>query len=160
MSNTRRTATILILFITLLAAGGAAPTAQAGVSEAVLALAPPLAEQFGVPASSVTSLLEGGMSLDSVTELLLVSQKSEKGLDDVKKVYDETGSEISKTATQLDVAAADYSPEKVSAAIEEAKDKAQADAAAKTEAAANEATDKAAGAANDAVGSALGGLTR
>lgn len=160
MSKTLRVVTNLILFLALLVAVAAPPSARAGVSEAVLALAPPLAEQFGVPASSVTSLLEGGVSLDSVTQLLLVSQSSEKDLDDVTSVYDENGREIDKTASRLDVAAADYSPENVSAAIKEAKDKAQSDAVAKAESSTNEATDKAADAANDAVGSALDGFKR
>jgi hypothetical protein len=119
------------------------------VSETVLAMVPPLAEQFGVPASAVTGLLEDGISLDSVTQLLLVSKSSEKGLDDVTKLYRESGDEIEKTAKKLDVAAADYSPEKVKAAIDEATTKAQADAA-----------EQAGDAASSAVDSALGGLKR
>lgn len=121
--------------------------ADAGLTQAAIQLAAPLAEQFGVPSSAVTALLDKGLSLDSVTQLLLVSQSSKQKLDDVTRLYDQAGQDITKTADQLKVAASDYSPDKVSAAIDQAKAKAQADAA-------NQAND----AANRAVGSALGGL--
>ena len=149
MFSANRIAIISFLFAALLATTVSPRAAQAGVSDTVLAIVPPLAEQFGVPASAVTGLLEGGISLDSVTQLLLVSKSSEKELGDVTKLYRESGDEIGKTATKLDVAAADYSPEKVKAAIDEATAKAQADAAA-----------KAGDAASSAVDSALGGLNR
>jgi hypothetical protein len=138
----------LAIFV-LLAATGLPRPVQAGVSSTVLALAEPLAEQFGVPASAVTGLLESGVSLDSVTQLLLVAKSSDSKLDDVTKLYREQGDDITKTAEKLDVDPKDYSQEKVTAAIDEAKLSAKADA-----------TEKATGEANKALGSALGGLTR
>jgi hypothetical protein len=127
----------------------ATPSAQAGVSETTLALAGPLAESFGVPAKAVTGLLEDGISLESVTQLLLVSQSASKPLDDVTKLYREVGGDVTRTAEELEVAASAYSSENVTAAIDAAKQKAQADAA-------KAVTDQ----ADKALGSALGGLTR
>ena len=78
----RRLALPLSLAFLLALTVGVRP-AQAGVSESLLALAGPLAEQFGVPAAAVTGLLDGGVSLESITQLLLVSQSSGTSLDDV-----------------------------------------------------------------------------
>jgi hypothetical protein len=61
-----------------------------------MALAGPLAEQFGVPKAAVSTLLDGGLSLDSVTKLLLVSQSSDKGLDDVTKLFSASGKDIDR----------------------------------------------------------------
>jgi hypothetical protein len=169
MSRRRHLVTLLVCLVTFAFAAAVPLTASAGVSEAVRALAGPLAQQFGVSPSAVTGLLDGGLSLESVTQLLLVSQSSEKDLDEVKRVYDQSEGQVAKTASELKVAASEYSPEKVTAAIDEAKQKAQEDLSAKaaeasqdaTEKAASatqDATDKAAGAVNDAAGSALKGL--
>ena len=129
----------------LLLLGTVALPANAGVGEMALKLAGPLAGQFGVPVDAVTALLKGGISLESVTELLLVSQSSGKDLNDVTKLYRESGDQIGKTAEQLDVAESAYSTDKVNAAIDGAKQELQADAA-------KEAT--------KAIGSGLGGLGR
>jgi hypothetical protein len=134
-----------MLLITLLGTAGLTRPAQAGLADTVTALAGPLAEQFGVPASSVTSLLESGISLDTVTQMLLVSKSSDSELDTVSDAYKEAGNDIDDAAKKLEVAASDYSPERVTAAIDEAKAKAAEDAAK---------------GANDAIGSALGGLNR
>lgn len=64
-------------------------------------------------------------------------------------LYHESGNNIDATAAKLDVAKSEYSAEKVTAAIDEAKTKAQADAA-----------KKAGDAASDAVGSVLGGFNK
>ena len=149
MAHTQRSALLAVLVIVLLAAVGLPRPSQAGLADTAMALAGPLAEQFGVPASAVTGLLESGVSLDSVTQLLFVSKSSGSELDAVSKLYQDSGNDIDATAKKLDVDAADYSEERVTAAIDEAKSKAQADA-----------TDKATKDASDAVGSALGGLVR
>jgi hypothetical protein len=138
-----------LLFIVVLGTVGWPRPSEAGLADSAKALAGPLAEQFGVPASAVTGLLESGISLDSVTQLLLVSQSSGSGLDAVSKLYRESGNDIDDTATKLDVDAADYSQERVTAAVDEAKSQAQADA-----------TEKATKGAGDALDSALGGLNR
>ena len=87
--------------------------ATAGIDQAALALAGPLAEQFGVPAGAVTQLLEGGVSLESVTQLLLVSQSSGKSLGDVNGLYEKSDSDIGKTAEPLEVPASAYSDDAV-----------------------------------------------
>lgn len=144
-----RFAIAFLLFIALLVTSLETREAHAAEPTGMLALAGPLAEQFGVPADIVTGLIENGISVDSVTQLLLVSQSSEKELDDVANLYKESGNEIEKTAAKLDVAASEYSAEKVTAAIDEAKAKAQADA-----------SDKTGEAASDAVDSVLGGFNK
>jgi ribosomal protein L12E/L44/L45/RPP1/RPP2 len=101
-------------------------------------LAAPLAEQFGVPGSAVTSLLESGVSLESVTQLLLVKQSTDKSLNEVTDLYRNR-----KAADQLGVAADRYSKEKVESAIERAR---------------ADATEKASETASDAAGKAVGGL--
>jgi len=93
------------------------------------ALAGPLAEQFGVPSAAVTTLLEKGMSLESVTQLLLVSQSSEKPLDQVSSLYEQSDNDIGKTAGQLGVPQSAYSDDVVSSTIDQAKAKLQQDAA-------------------------------
>jgi hypothetical protein len=148
MTQTPRSALLAILFIVLLGTVGLPRPSQAGLADTTIALAGPLAEQFGVPASAVTGLLESGVSLDSVTQLLLVSKSSGSDLDAVSELYRESGNDIDDTAEKLDVDAADYSQDRVTAAIDEAKSKAQADA-----------TEKATEGASDALGSAWGGLT-
>ena len=139
-----------LLFLVLLLGTSSAPrAAQAGVSEAVLALAGPLAEQFGVPASAVTELLESGISLDSVTKLLLVSQSSESKLDSVADLYRKSGNSIADAAGKLDVDSEAYSQERVTAAIDQAKQEAQTAAA-----------DKAAAETSKAVGAVFEGFQR
>jgi len=130
----------LVLFVALF---GAPRVSEAAVPQSVLMLAAPLAEQFGVPGSAVTSLLESGVSLESVTQLLLVKQSTDKSLDEVTNLYRKQGDDVRKAADQLGVAADRYSKEKVEAAIERAR----ADAAEK-------ASEKAA----DSAGKAVGGL--
>jgi hypothetical protein len=147
MAQIQRSALFSLLFIALLGTVGLPRISQAGLADSAMALAGPLAEQFGVPASAVTGLLESGISLDSVTQLLLVSKSSGSGLDSVSKLYRESGNDIGDTAKKLDVDAADYSQERVTAAIDEAKSTAQTDA-----------TEKAATGASDALKSSLGGL--
>ena len=148
MAQKQRSALLVLLFVVLLGTAGLPRPSQAGLADTAIALAGPLAEQFGVPASAVTGLLESGVSLDSVTELLLVSKSSGSDLDAVSRLYRESGNDIDDTAEKLDVDAADYSQAQVTAAIDEAKSQAQADV-----------TEKAAGSVSDALGSALGGLT-
>jgi hypothetical protein len=140
---------VFLLFVALLVTSLETREVNAAEPTGMLALAGPLAEQFGVPADIVTGLLENGISLDSVTQLLLVSQSSQTGLNDVANLYRESGNEIEKTAAKLDVAASEYSAEKVTAAIDEAKAKAQADA-----------SEKAGETASDAVDSVLGGFNK
>ena len=147
MVQVQRGALLALLFIVLLGTVGLSRSSHAGLADSAVALAGPLAEQFGVPVSAVTGLLESGVSLDSVTQLLLVSKSSGSGLDDVSKLYRESGNNIEETAKKLDVDVADYSQERVTASIDEAKSKVQADA-----------TEKATMSVTDAVGSALGGL--
>ncbi len=149
MAQTQRSALLALLFIALLGTVGLPRPSQAGLGDSALALAGPLAEQFGVPASAVTGLLESGVSLDSITQLLFVSKSSGADLDAVSKLYRESGNDITDTAEKLDVDAADYSQAHVTAAIDEAKSKAQADA-----------TENATKGASDAPESALGGLNR
>lgn len=135
----------------LLATGlflGTAGPAAAGL-DAAMALAAPLAEQFGVPAEAVTGLLEGGVGLESVTQLLLVSQSSDKSLDDVSQLYKASGSDIGKTAEQLEVPESAYSDDIVTSTIDKAKEKLQADA-----------TDDATEEAGKALDSILGGMKK
>ncbi len=112
-------------------------------------MAGPLAEQFGVPAELVTGLLENGISLGSVSQLLFVSKESSSGLDTVSELYRETGNDIDATAKKLEVAKAEYSPERVKAAIDDATSTAPA-----------AVTETAIQGVNDAIGSALGGWNR
>ena len=132
MFKPHRIATVPLVFAVLLASAAVPRAGHAGLSDAALALAGPLAEQFGVPSGAVTALLKSGVSLDSVSQLLLVSQSSKAGFDDVTKLFRESGNDIAKTAEKLDVDAAEYSQEKVTAVIDEAKAKAQADAKQRT----------------------------
>jgi hypothetical protein len=149
MAHIHRSALLALLFIALMGTTGLPRPSQAGLADTALALAGPLAEQFGVPASAVTGLLESGISLDSVTQLLFVSKSSGSDLDAVSKLFRESGNDIDDTAEKLDVDAGDYSEKRVTAAIDEAKSTAQADA-----------TDEAAKGVGDALGSALGGLNQ
>ena len=149
MSTRIRTISLSLLALGLIVSAGLPRAAQAGVSDTVLALAGPLAEQFGVSPGLVTGLLEGGVSLESATQLLLVGQSASTKLEDVTKLYREQGDSVLKAAEELGVDAADYSQAKVSAAIDQATATAQA-----------AATDKATEEAGKALGSALGGLTR
>jgi hypothetical protein len=144
----RRLAVVPLLVAVLVLAGSMRP-AQAGVSETVMALAGPLAEQFGVPKAAVSTLLDGGLSLDSVTKLLLVSQSSDKGLDDVTKLFNASGKDIDKTAGELDVKPDAYSQSKVDAAIAAAQKTAQ-----------DEASKSATEEAGKALDSALGGMMK
>jgi len=76
----------------------------------------------------VTGLLQSGISLDSVTQLLLVSKSSGSDLAAVNELFQASGNDIDDTAKKLDVDAEDYSQQRVTAAISEAKSDAQADA--------------------------------
>ena len=143
MIQRNRNALIALVFAVLLGTSGFARTSDAGLTELGTALAGPLAEQFGVPAASVTSLLESGISVDSVTQLLFVSESSGSDLDAVTDIYKETGNDITDTANKLKVDPSEYSTERVTAAINAAKEKAQADA-----------SEKAAKGASEAIGSA------
>ncbi len=123
-----------------------APRAEA-VPEAMTVVAKSLAEHYGVPGDSVTALLDNGMSMESLTQLLLVKESSGQPFDKVTDLYSEQGNSIQKTADELDVAAKKYSAENVQAAI----DKAKADMATSASNKAAEETDK-------AVNSLMGGL--
>jgi hypothetical protein len=149
MAQSHRSVFLSILLVVSLGTVALPRLAHAGLSDSAIALAGPLADQFGLPGSAVTNLLESGISLDSVTQLLLVSQSSGSSLDSVTKLFRDSGNDIADTAKKLEVDSADYSQEKVTAALDEAKSKAQADA-----------SEKAAESAGDAVGSALDGLKR
>ena len=126
---------------------GAAGPAAAGLDQAAMALAGPLAEQFGVPADAVSKLLEDGVGLESVTQLLLVSQSSDKSLDDVSQLYQASDSDIGNTAEQLEVPESAYSDDVVTSTIDKAKEKLQADS-----------TDAATEEAGKALDSVLGGM--
>jgi hypothetical protein len=103
-----------------------------------------------VPKAAVSTLLDGGLSLDSVTKLLLpVSQSSDKGLDDVTKLFNASGKDIDKTAGELDVKPDAYSQSKVDAAIAAAQKTAQ-----------DEASKSATEEAGKALDSALGGMMK
>ena len=138
----------LVLSLAVLAAPR---VSTAAIPESVLALAGPLAEQFGVPGSAVTSLLQKGISLDNVTQLLLVSQSAGKSFDQVTDLFSKKGNDVKKVADELGVAADKYSPDKVKSSIDLAKSQA-ADAA---QTAATEAAKKQ---ASDSAGKAIGGL--
>lgn len=130
----------------------AAPrSARATVPESVLVIAGPLAEHYGVSGSAVTNLLQNGMSLESVTQLLLVKESSGKSFDQVTSTYRQQGDDIQKTADQLGVAADKYSAKNVQAAIDQAK----ADAA---QSASQKASEKATETTTKAVDSLLGGM--
>ncbi len=124
-----------------------APRAEA-LPEAMTVVAKSLAEHYGVPGDSGTALLGNGMSLESVTQLLLVKESSGQPFDKVTDLYSEQGNSIQKTADELDVAAEKYSAKNVQAAI----DKAKADTA-------TSASNKAAEETGKAVNSLLGGLS-
>ena len=51
MAPTQRSALLALLFIVLLGTVGLARPSQAGLADSAVALAGPLAEQFGVPVS-------------------------------------------------------------------------------------------------------------
>ena len=148
MIHRTRSAWLVISLLVLFGTFSVPRSAQAGVADAALALAGPLAEQFGVPVSAVTGLLESGVSLDSVTQLLLITQSSDSKLGAVTDLYRGSGDSIAKTAESLNVAPAAYSQDRVTAALDEAKQGAQA-----------AATENAVDGASSAVGSALKGLT-
>jgi hypothetical protein len=136
----------LVLPVILSALALSAPRlAQAAVPDSVIALAGPLAEQYGVSGSAVTSLLKSGINLDTVTQLLLVKQAAGKSLDQVTDLYREGGDDVRKAADQLGVAASSYSPDKVNASLDRAK---------------KEAADVAAKKAADSAGKAIGGFLK
>jgi len=116
--------------------------------EAMTVVAKSLAEHYGVPGDSVTALLDKGVSVESLTELLLVKESSGQPFDKVTDLYSEQGDSIEKTADELGVAAEKYSAKNVQAAI----DKAKADIA-------TSASNKAAEETGKAVNSLLGGLS-
>lgn len=86
-----------------------------------MAIAAPLAEHYGVSAGAVTNLLENGLSLEGVTQLLLVKESSGKSFDQVTETFQAQGEDITKTADQLGVAADKYSAANVNSAIDRAK---------------------------------------
>jgi hypothetical protein len=124
-----------------------APRAEA-VPEAMTVVAKSLAQHYGVPGDSATALLDNGISMESLTQLLLVKESSGQPFDKVTDLYTEQGDSIQKTADKLKVGADTYSAENVQAAI----DKAKADAA-------TTASNKAAEETGKAVNSLLGGLS-
>ena len=147
MHITARKISFTVLVAVLLISTGCASTTGGTAPQGMMALAAPLAQQFGVPVGPITSLMDSGVSLESVTQLLLISQSSNKSLDDVSSVFNNSKQSVEQTAGQLKVAAADYSADKVSSAIDSAKAKLEAD----TRKAAADGTNK-------AIDSALGGL--
>ena len=144
---TIRASLALISMFVLFAAVSVAPRAEA-LPESLTVVAKSLAEHYGVPGDSVTALLENGVSMESVTQLLLVTESSGQSFDKVTDLYSEQESSIQKTAEELDVAAEKYSAKNVQAAI----DKAKADAA-------TTVSNKAAEEAGKAASSLLGGLS-
>jgi hypothetical protein len=142
MSSSLRLITVSLAIPLAFAVLSTPRASEAAIPESVMAIAAPLAEHYGVSGSAVTSLLENGLSLESVTQLLLVKESSGKSFDEVTEAYRAQGNDITKAADQLGVAAEKYSAENVSAAIERAK----ADAV-------EGATDKATDATRKAVGS-------
>jgi hypothetical protein len=143
---TLRPSLAMIPVFALLVSVSLAPRAEA-LPEAINVVAKSLAEHYGVPGDSVTALLDKGMSMESVTELLLVKESSGEPFDEVTDLYSAQGNDIQKTAGELDVSADAYSAENVQAAI----DKAKADTA-------SSASDKAAEETGKAVNSLMGGL--
>ena len=152
-SRSRIIAVPLVVSLCALASASAPSVARAAVSETVLALAGPLAQSFGVPSEAVTGLLQKGLSLETVTQLLLVKQSSGKSLDAVTKTYHEKGDSVQKAADQLGVSPDVYSSKNVNASIERAKSQAAASASQKASEKASEATGK-------AVDSLTGGLIK
>ncbi len=125
-----------------------APRAE-GLPDAMTVVARSLAEHYGVSGDAVTALLDNGMSMESVTQLLLVKESSGQPFDKVTDLYSEQGNSIQKTADKLDVAEEKYSANNVRAAI----DKAKADTVTST-------SNKAAESAGKTVDSLMGGLSR
>ncbi len=144
---TIRPSLALISMFALFVTVSLAPRAEA-LPEAMTVVAKSLAEHYGVPGDSVTALLGNGMSMESVTQLLLVKESSGQSFDKVTDLYSEQGNSIQKTADELDVEAEKYSAENVQAAI----DKAKADVA-------TSASNKAAEETGKAVNSLMGGLS-
>jgi hypothetical protein len=134
---------IFVLFVSV----SIAPRAEA-LPEAMGVVAKSLAEHYGVPGDSVVKLLDEGMSMESVTQLLLVKESSGEEFGAVTDLYEEQGSNIQTTADELGVAADKYSADSVQAAI----DKAKADTAAS-------ASNKAAEETGKVVNSLMGGMT-
>ena len=142
-----RKLSISVLTALLLFSVGSVQSAQAEPAQGMMALAAPLAEQFGVPVGAITTLMESNVSLESVTQLLLISQSSKQDFGKVTELYQGSKQSVDQTASQLKVAASNYSADKVTSAIDTAKAKLEAD------------TRKAAAdGANKAIDSALGGL--
>ena len=142
----KRTLIVLVASLAVLSFHVAAPQqVEAGVTDSLKALAGPLAEQFGVPSSAVQALFDKGLSLETATQLLLVSQSAKTALGDVSNLYDASNKSVDETASKLKVASSAYSEDKVQAAIDKAKADAQKQAA---------------DGANKAVGSAVGGMLR
>jgi hypothetical protein len=144
---TFRPSLLLIPIFVLSVSVSLAPRAGA-LPEAMSVVANSLAEHYGVSGDAVTQLLDDGVSMESVTQLLLVKESSGEPFDKVTDLYSEQGNDIQKTADELSVAKEKYSAENVEAAI----DKAKADTAAS-------ASNKAAEETGKAVNSLMGGLT-
>ena len=90
--------------------------------------------------------------METVTQLLLVSQSSGSSLDSVAELFSQQEGSIEKTAAELGVPADAYSSEKVQASLADAQ-------AAAAESAKKEATDQVEDAAGKALDS-LGGLMK
>jgi len=127
---------------------GQAAAQDAPLTEAVKVVAHSLATHYNVPTDSVDAMLTEGVSMETVTQLMLVKQSSGQSWEHVTDTWESQGDSIDAAAEKLNVAKEKYSAENVQAAI----DKAKADTAAS---ASNEAAD----AASKAVGSMLGGST-
>ncbi len=144
---TIRASLALISIFALCVTLSLAPRAEA-LPEAMTVVATSLAEHYGVPGGSVTALLDNGMSMETVTQLLLVKESSGQPFDKVTDLFSAQGNSIKKAAAELNVAAEKYSAKNVQAAI----DKAKADIA-------NSASNKAAEETGKAMKSLMGGLS-
>lgn len=149
MTSRPRLASLTLSFALVSALAAPAVAQDAAIPEAVKVVAHSLATHYNVPVASVDAMLQEGVSMQTLTQLLIVKQSSGQSWEKVTDTWEEQGDDIDKTAAELQVAKDKYSAKNVQAAI----DKAKADTASR-------ATDKAAGEANKAVGSMLGGMTK
>jgi len=83
-------------------------------------LAGSLAEQFGVPAASVNSLFESGLSLQGVVQALLIAQSAKVSVGEVSSLLGAKRNDVSAVANELGVSASAYAQDKVDAAIRKA----------------------------------------
>jgi len=80
-------------------------------------LVAPLAEKFGVPAGMVESLMESGLSVEGVTQALLVNQASDAGLGEITSMLGDHGNDVSAVADALGVSPSAYGEEAVKSAL-------------------------------------------